>query len=147
VSTEISLKDQYIWVSNRRFSTLLEFVHQVGADRAGTEEERRSVERLRRFVDEEAWPGISFGMDKHFDAVAEKKFWAIVFQDIDQRISLRQIGHHDVTIWQSTAIGDAYVIERLLTRAVQEVEPARRPDTENAREEGDYLPGRINVRL
>jgi hypothetical protein len=147
VSSEISLKDQYIWVSNQRFSTLLAFAVEVGGEQARTDEERRAVERLRRFADEEARPGTSFDLDERFPEVAEKKFWAGIFHDIGRRIFLRQIGHHDVTFWQSSAIGDAYVIARLLTRAVHDVEVGWHPDTENAREASAHDSGRINVRL
>jgi hypothetical protein len=93
---------------------------------------------------QQAWPGIGFDLDEQFPSVEEKKFWARVYHDVARRISLRQLGNHEVTFWQSSAIGDAYIIARMLTRAVQGVDNAWRPDTENVRE-GDSYYGQINI--
>ncbi len=143
----ISRGDQFLWVSNQRFSTLLAFAQEVGGEVARTDEERGFVERLRRFAEEEVWPGIGFDLEERFPGVAEKRFWAGVFHDLGRRIFLRQIGNHDVTFWQSSTIGDAYVIARMLTRAVQEEGEVWDPDTENNREAKEYHGSRINVRL
>jgi hypothetical protein len=145
VSSSISLKEQFLDVSNQRLSTLIAFALQLGGETARLDAEREWVEKLRQF-EEEAWPGIGFDLDKRFPSVEEKKFWARVFDDVARRIFLRQLGNHDVTFWQSSAIGDAYVISRMLTRAVQEVELAWHPGTENT-EEGAVYRGRINVRM
>jgi hypothetical protein len=133
-------------VSNQRLSTLIAFALQVGGESARTDEERGWVEKLRQF-EEQAWPGIGFDLDERFPTVEEKKFWARVFHDVARRIFLRQLGNHEVTFWQSSAIGDAYVTARMLTRAVQEVENAWHPDTENSREADTHYAGRINVRV
>jgi hypothetical protein len=135
-----------LWVSNQRLSSLIAFALQVAQETACKDEERGYVERLRRF-EEEAWPGIGFDLDERFPLVEEKKFWARVFHDVARRIFLRQLGNHESTFWQSSAIGDAYVTARMLTRAVQEIENAWHPETENTREgEADYS-GRLNIRL
>jgi hypothetical protein len=146
LSSDISLKDQYLWVSNNRLFTLIEFALQVGGEMARSDAERGCVEKLRQFY-EQAWPGIGFDLDERFPTVEEKKFWARVFHDVAQRIFLRQLGNHEVTLWQSSAIGDAYVTARMLTRAVQEVENSWRPDTENSREADAYYTGQINIRV
>jgi hypothetical protein len=147
VSSRISQGDQFLWVSNQRFSTLLDFAREVGGEVARSDQERHYVERLRRFAEEEAWPGIDFDLEKRFPGVAEKKFWAGVFHDLGRRIFLRQIGHHDATSWQSSAIGDAYIVARMLTRAVQEEGEVWDPDTANQREAEEDHGSRINVRL
>jgi hypothetical protein len=49
--------------------------------------------------------------------------------------------------WQSSAIGDAYITARMLTRAVQEVEGAWHPDTEDSREAEARYSGQINIRV
>lgn len=49
VSCEISLNESFLWVSNQRLSTLLSFALQVGGEVARSDEDRRYVERLRRF--------------------------------------------------------------------------------------------------
>jgi hypothetical protein len=41
-----------------------------------------------------------------------------VFRDVSRRIFLGQLASHEVTFWQSRAIGNACVIARMLTRAV-----------------------------
>jgi len=103
--SDISLKDQFLWVSNQRLGTLIAFALQVGGELAHSDAERGWVNKLRTF-ENEAWPGIVF--------------------ELDERIFIRQLGNHEVTFWQSSAIGDAYVTARMLTRAVQEIELAPR---------------------
>jgi hypothetical protein len=146
LASDITLKDQYLWVSNRRLSALLAFAIQVGAEASATEAERGWVEKLRTFEDQ-AWPGLGLDLEAQFPTVEEKKYWARVFHDVARRIFLRQLGNHEVTYWQSSAIGDAYVTARLLTRAVQEVEHAWHPSTENTREADAPDAGQINIRL
>lgn len=146
MASDISLKDQFLWVSNQRLSTLIAFALQVGGEAARADTERGWVEKLRQF-EEQAWPGIGLDLEERFPSVEEKKFWAQVFHDVAHRIFLRQVGNHDVTFWQSSAIGDAYVTARMLTRAVQEVENAWHPDTESTREGNAHNSGRINIRV
>jgi len=145
VASDISLKDQFLWVSNQRLSLLIAFALQIAEGTACTDEERGWVEKLRWFEDQ-AWPGVGFDLDERFPTVDEKKFWARVFHDVARRIFLRQLGNHEATFWQSSAIGAAYVTARMLTRAVQEVENSWRPDTEDTSEGDAYYSGRINVR-
>jgi hypothetical protein len=133
-------------VSNERLSSLIAFALQVGGETARSDEERGWVDQLRQFEDQ-SWPGIGFDLDERFPTVHQKKFWARVYHDVARRIFLRQLGNHEVTCWQSSAIGDAYVIARMLTRAVQEVENAWHPDTENSREGDEHQTGRFNIRV
>jgi hypothetical protein len=70
-----------------------------------------------------------------------------VYQNVAQSIFLHQLGNHEVTNWQASAIRDAYVIARMLMRAVQAVEAAWHPDKENYREDGGEHAGRINIRV
>ena len=146
MSTDISLGDQFVWVSNGRFSTLIAFAIQVGGDAARSDDQRCYVDRLQQF-EERAWPGIGFDLAKHFPEVAEKKWWAGVFHDVARRIFLRRVGNHETTCWQSSAIGDAYIVARILISAVQAVEIAWHPDTEDTREGAALSDGWINVRF
>ena len=146
MASEISWQDQFLWVANERLSALVAFALRVGGESAQSKLEGGWVESLRRF-DAEAWPGIGFDLDERFPSVEEKKFWARVFHDVARRIFLRQLGNQDVSFWQSSSIGDAYVAARMLTRAVQEIESAWHPDTENRREGGECETGQINVQL
>jgi len=140
------LKEQFLFVSNQRLDTLLNFALQVSGETVQSDEEHGWVEKLRQF-EEESWPGIKFDLDERFPTVEEKKFWARVFDDVARRIFLRQLGNHEITYWQSSAIGDAYIIARMLIRAVQEIELAWHPNTENTREiEADNI-GRTNIRV
>jgi hypothetical protein len=147
LASDIAWKDQYLWVSNNRLFSLIEFALKVGEETARSDPERGYVEKLHRFYGQELFPGIGFDLDLRFPTVEEKKFWAGVFHDVCRGIFLRQLGKHEVTYWQSSAIGDAYVIARMLTRAVQEAEQAWHPDTENGREADAYHAGRINLRV
>jgi hypothetical protein len=145
LASDISLKGQFLSVSNQRLSSLIAFALKVGGETARSDAERSWVEKLRQF-EEQAWPGIGFDLDERFPGVEQKKFWARVYHDVARGIFLRQLGNHEVTFWQSSTIGDAYVIARMLTHAVQGVENAWHPETEDAREGSEYLQGQINVR-
>lgn len=146
MASEISLQNQFLWVSNQRLSTLIAFALQVGGETAESDAMRGWVEKLREF-ETQAFPGVGFDLDERFPAIEEKKFWAQVFHNVARRIFLRQLGNHEVAFWQSSAIGDAYVTARLLTRAVQEIEIAWHPDTENTREGDAHYRGQINIRM
>jgi hypothetical protein len=135
LSSDICLKDQFFWVSNQRLSSLIAFALQVGAEMGRATQERAWVEKLMQFAEQEAWPGISFDLEERFPSVEEKKFWACVYHNVAQGIFLHRLGNHEVTNWQASAIGDAYVIARMLTRAVQEVETAWHPDKEHYHED------------
>lgn len=146
LASDISLKGQFLWVSNQRLSSLIAFALKVGGETARSDAERGWVEALRQF-EEQAWPGIGFDLDERFPGIEQKKFWARVYHDVARRIFLRQLGNHEVTFWQSSTIGDAYVVARMLTQAVQEVENAWFPETNDAREGREYQQGQINVRV
>lgn len=146
MSSEIRLKDQFVWVSNRRLAALIDFALQVGGETAGVEAERGWVETLRRFA-QQAWPGIEFDLDERFPTHEEKKFWARVFHEVARRIFLRRLGSCDNLTWQASAIGDASILGRMLTRAVQEVELAWLPESKNVDEGEPRDDGRINVRF
>ena len=145
MASNITLKSQFLWVSNQRLFALVAFALTVGGETARSDAERGWVEKLRKF-EEQVWPGVGFDLDERFPDVAEKKYWARVYHDVARRIFLRRLGDHEVTYWQSSAIGDAYVIARMLTRAVQEVETAWHPETEDNREGNEYHEGQINLR-
>lgn len=146
MSSKINLKDQFLWVSNKRLSSLITFAVQVGAELARSDVERSWVEKLRQF-EAQVWPGIDFDLDERFPCIEEKKFWTRVFDDVARRIFLRQLGNHEITFWQSSAIGDAYIIARMLTGAVQEVEMGWHPTTENDAEAETFNSGPINLQM
>src|SRR5581483_6923007 len=103
------------------------------SETARSDLEREWVQKLRHFQ-EEAWPGVDFDLDERFPSVEEKKFWARVYHEVARRIFLGQIGNHVETSWQSTAIGDAYIIARMLTREVKEGELGWHPITSSTPE-------------
>lgn len=87
------------------------------------------------------WPGADFELDARFGTVGEKKFWACVFFEVAHRIFMRRLGDQGSTSWQSGAIGDAYVVARMLTRAVQRSEPGWHPEAQGSAEDGAHLGG------
>ena len=141
----ISLGGQFLFVSNTRLSALVAFALEVGAEQARTDVQRGSVTTLRAF-EENAWPGIDFDLDERFPGLDEKKFWAAVFGEVARRIFLRQLGDQSVTVWQPSAIGDAHVVSRMLTRAVQEIEIGWHPGVDEGDGAGAQH-GQVNVTL
>jgi hypothetical protein len=145
MASEITLKDQFIWVSNGRLFALLDFAIEVGESLARDGDEREIVARLRRFSTG-AYPGITFDLGDRFPTVDERKWWARVFNLVAHRIYLRQLGNQDSQGWQPSAIGDAYVVARMLTRAVQEVENGWHPVVDDPGEAEDFTSGPMHVR-
>ena len=139
MASEIYHGNQSHQVSNGRFSSLIEFGIQVADETARSEEERRWIERFRVFK-ERAFAGIGLDLNEQFPEVNEKRFWARVYFDVARRIFLRQLGNQEITSWQSSAIGDAYVIARMLCRLLREAGEKPWPlDTEDEREEKEFL--------
>jgi hypothetical protein len=143
LASDISLGDQFLWVSNQRLGSLIDFAIELATQRARDHE---FVHRLRKFRDEEYFPGCSFDLAARFPTLEERKFWAACFHDVARRIFLRLLGNHEVSFWQASAIGDAYVVARMLTRSVQETELGWHPATEDAAEAEAYRSGGVNLR-
>ena len=138
MSSCVFLADQSaFWVSNKRLSTLLEFGIQVASEGVLAADEPKWLEKLRQFNDT-SWPGIDLDLDGRFPSIEEKKFWARIYSNVARRIFLRQLGNHEMTFWQSSAIGDAYLISRILTHAVQQVEAGWHSDSEDVEEGNDF---------
>jgi hypothetical protein len=144
LASAISIGEQFLWVSNQRLSTLIDFALEVAAQRPGGVPYAAS---LRRFHEEQSFPGIGFDLGERFPTIDEQKFWAGVFHDVARRIYLRQLGNHDVSFWQSSAIGDAYVVARMLTRSVHGEETGWHPATEDTAEAEAYYNGPVNIRV
>ncbi len=138
MSTVIFLGEQGHYVSNRRFLTLLAFALQVARDAATTGGEALWVENLGEF-EKQKFPGINFDLAERFPDLSEKKFWAQVFRDTARRIFLRQLGNHDITFWQASAISDAYLIAQMLINVVLQSEAGWQPDTEDSREAENFF--------
>ena len=85
-----------------------------------------------RTASEACFPGYSFDLCKEFPSLAERKFWARCFHDLARAIFLRRIGKQDTDCWQTGTIALCYLIGRLLTQAVREVEDQWYPETEDA---------------
>lgn len=144
MASDISIGEQFLWVSNQRLGNQIDFAIEVATQQGASNSEL--VERLRKFRDEEYFPGCSFDLAVRFPKLEERKFWAVCFHDTARRIFLRQLGSHDVSFWQASAIGDAYVVARMLTRSVQETEPGWHPATEDGADAEAYRSGGVNLR-
>ena len=147
MASDICYKEQYFWVANRRLSTLIAFALEVGQKRAAPPEETEFVACLRREDEELLFPGCSFDLAERFPTLASKKFSARIFFDVARRIFLRQLGNQEIDTWQASAIGDAYLIARMLTHAIRDVEPYWVASSEDERLPEDFDGGPLNVRL
>lgn len=141
MASDITLDDACLGVANRRLFGLL-----VGAESADTDTARGWVTKLRE-SNENAWPGIGLDLAEQFPTAEEKWFWASLYGEVADRIFLRPLGNQEVVTWQSSCIGDAYVIARLLTRSAQHAGPggAWHPDTPDPSE--THHVGRVDLRL
>jgi hypothetical protein len=145
VSSDISIDDQFLWVSNMWLFGLVDLACEVGRHLANGEDEKAYVARLSDFA-EGAFPGISFDLAACFPTTGEKKWWARVFHVVARRVFLRTLGNQDDQTWQASMIGDAYVVARMLTHSVQMTERAWYPSTEDPNETDAYTHGPIRIR-
>jgi hypothetical protein len=145
VSSDISIDDQFLWVSNMRLFGLVELACEVGRHLANGEEETAYVARLSEFA-EGAFPGISFDLAASFPTTSEKKWWAHVFHVVARRVFLRTLGNQDDQTWQPSMIGDAYVVARMLTHAVQVTERGWYPSKADPNEIDAYTNGPLRIR-
>lgn len=147
MASDISLGEQYLWVANQRLSSLITFVLGVGSDIAATDQEREYVARLKKWDDEQHYPGCGFDLHERFPTIEEKKFWSRCFLTVARRIFRREVGNQDIHFWQCSAIADAYITARMMTNAVRkETDTPWCPDTEDAAEAQEYY-DRINIQL
>lgn len=137
MSSAIFWGDQSLFVSNQRLDTLFAFALQVGDATAASEEEKWVAKFRESRVQD--FNGSDYDLDERFPEIAEKKFWARVFGDVARRIFLRQLGNHEITFWQTSAIADSRLIARMLTRAVRASEPGWRCKDEDGREAEDFF--------
>jgi len=146
MSSCISVGEQYIFVSNMRFATLRSFALEVAEATSRSEEERDWVQELRRWEDEEWFNGTDFDMDERFPTVEEKKFWAAVFFDVADAVFRRELGNQTITTWQASAIGDAWIIARMLTTALQWEEHGGSPPKRTLSDDDDTPDGPTDIR-
>lgn len=146
MGSAIKYHDQFFYVSNQRFYTLIEFGLEVGERAAQTEAERSYVSELRE-RSAGFWLGYDLAIESEFPSQDERQFWACVYFDVAYLIFRREIGNHDVTFWQYSAIGDAYLMARMITRSVQEEELAWHPKTMASIEAEVFHEKGVNVKL
>ena len=146
MASAISFKDQFFYVSNQRFHSLIEFGMEVGEKTATTDEDKSFVSDLRKRSDA-FYPGYDFAIEREFPSLIESKFWARVFFELAHLIFRREIGNQEDTFWQYSAVGDAYLFGRVITRSVQEEEQAWLPTTMASIETDAFHKKGVNLRL
>jgi hypothetical protein len=146
MASALSYRDQFFYVSNRRFNSLMEFATEVADRTAATPQERDFISALKKKLPE-FFPGYNFAIEAEFPSRDERKFWARVFFDLSYLIFTRQIGNQDVEFWQASACGDAYLLGRMITRSVQEEELGWHPKTIASIEADAFYEKGVNVRL
>jgi len=146
MASAIKYHDQFFYVSNQRFSSLIEFGLEVAEKAAETDAKRSYVAKLReRFAG--FYPGYDLAIEREFPSRDERKFWARVFFDLAHLIFRREVGNHEVTFWQYSAVGDAYLLGRMITRSVQEEELGWHPKTMASIEADAFHQKGVNVKL
>ena len=145
VTSDISIGEQYLWVANRRLSSLITFALEVAVDAASIDEERMYVAKLKDWDEKEHRPGCGFDLQKRFPTVDEKKFWSRCFFNVARSIFRREIGNQEIQFWQCAAIGDAYITARMLTNVIQkETGTSWHPDTEDTKDAQEFY-NRLNI--
>ena len=141
-----SYHEQFFYVSNQRFDSLMDFGLEVANKGPATEVElvyiSKLIERKGSF-----YPGYDFAIEREFPSRNERKFWARIFFDLAHLIFQRQIGNQGATFWQYSAVGDAYLLGRMITRSVQDEEPGWHPKTLASIEAEAFYGKGVNVNL
>lgn len=101
-------------VSNRRLTTLVEFVLSTANDQAISEEARAFVDRFDKLQADTFFPGIDVDLEELFPSPSERRFWAGAFLELAKRIEQRRIGNPDQHDWRQEAADQAMQIARLL---------------------------------
>ncbi len=103
MACEIAFKAHEIPYNNMQFSSMMEFVTEVG-EKMASGEESSMVARVKKMIEEEFWSGRGIQIEDDFPNIEEQKFWARVFYDTAREIFERNIGVHDYLFWQSQRI-------------------------------------------
>ena len=147
MSSSIRYKDQFCYVSNMRFGTLLGFALEVGENEVKNNEEKRYVEILKYKIEHEFWNGYDLYIEQEFNSINERKFWSRCMYNVAHLIFKHKLGNQDISFWQASAIGDAYIFARMLTRSVQEEEQGWHPETIASVEADIYINKGINIKV
>lgn len=146
MSSRVSYQDQFLWMSNREFDSMMDFLLEVGTESAVAPDERAMVARLSE-ARSGFFSGYGFDLEKEFPTVEERKFWARCFHNLARAIFLRKVGNQEADCWQSAAIANAHFMARFLTQAVGEVEPRWCPVTDDGLSEKEYFDRLTSIRL
>lgn len=103
-----------VFVSNRRLTTLVEFVLSTANDQATTDESRAFVDRFDKLQADTFFPGIDIDLEELFTSPSERWFWASAFAELAKRIERRRIGNPDQHDWRQEAADQAARIARML---------------------------------
>lgn len=109
-----------VFVSNRRLTTLVEFVLSTANDRASTEEARAFVDRFDKLYADTFFPGIDIDLEELFPSSSERRFWANAFAELAKRIEQRRIGNSDQHDWRQEAADQASQIAQMLASNQEE---------------------------
>ena len=146
MASRISYRDQFFYVSNQRFNLLIDFALQIATRSATSDVEQQFASTLNAKTPN-FYPGYDFAIEDEFPSRDERKFWARIFFDLSHLIFTRAIANQDVSFWQASACGDAYLLGRILTRSVQEEELGWHPKTIASLEADAFHQKGTNVRL
>jgi hypothetical protein len=146
MASRISYQDQFFYVSNMRFSSLIDFALEVGQKSAETDIEKTYISKLKEGSNA-FYPGYDFAIEREFPSRDERKFWARIFFNLAHLVFCREIGNQETTFWQFSAIGDAYLFGRMITRSIQEEEQGWHPKTLSSIEADAFYQKGVNVRL
>jgi hypothetical protein len=134
MACQIAYGSNEVTMNNAQFSSLIDFVIQIGSSSASSDKERLFVGRMMRLSDTEFWPGRGIRIEEDFPELDEKKFWARVFLDTARAIFDRRIGIHEHHFWQAQRIYQAYGSGRLFVEAVRSQERNWFPDSIDGQE-------------
>ncbi len=128
MAVRVSRGDQYLFVSNARMGSLVGLGLEVAEQLMETAEERAATAALRTADEEGRWTWDDFAIERVFPDLAVRAFFARVFEELAQRMYLREIGDHTSRQdWQASFIGDACWLARMCRDAAIRDAPVSPP--------------------
>ena len=103
-----------MFVSNKRFTSLISFAIQIASELATSSRETDYVAALNE-AEAAMLPGYDLSIDEDFPSVDERLFWSKVFAEVAVRLAAGTVGStnppHE---WRESATADAMAVSQLL---------------------------------
>ena len=127
MTTALALGEKIEWFTNSGFFQVWELAFAQADCTVLRSDERAEVERFRSKVETgEIWSGLVVNLEDEFPNNNNRLLWSRILLETAQSIFLREIGSHEETHWQVSAICNAIRMGNFFENSLKMTEGARR---------------------